>query len=298
MRYELAKTIPSGSIASTWFREAVRGISVDDAGALYVVGDKRVIILEPSGEMRTSWSTEVEGLCVATDAKGQVYVGARGRIDVFDKKGGLVKSWRDAERLGIVTQIAFYDGWVLVGDVTGRCIRRFDESGTWKNDIGTGGRLRGFFIPNGHVDFAVQADGIIRACNPAKHRVERYTLDGELLDHFGKWGGRHVEDFPGCCNPTNLALGPTGHVVVTEKAPPRMKVYDDAGRLLAHVGSDLFDPNCKNMDVAVGREGRIYVVDTARLRVLQFEPREVESPGSVDSTKDLIEPTPAGGVTP
>lgn len=272
MRYGLTKTIPTDDVAPQWFRSAVRGLAADREGRLYVVGDKRVIVLNKEGGIERSWPTEVEGLCVAVNAKRQVFVGSRGRIDVFDENGGSIRTWRDAERLGGVTQIAFYDRWILAGDTVGRCIRRFDESGVWQNDIGTGGRLRGFFIPNGHIDFAVDGEGIIRACNPAKHRVERYTLEGALLDHFGRFGNRKVEDFPGCCNPTNLALLAAGQVVVTEKAPPRMKVYGADGKLMTHVDSEPFDPNCKNMDVAVGPGGRIYVVDTVRLRILQFEP--------------------------
>jgi hypothetical protein len=67
-----------------------------------------------------------------------------------------------------------------------------------------------------------------------------------------------------------------GHVIVTEKAGPRIKVYDSTGKLLAWVGGELFDPNCKNMDVAVDAEGLIYVVDTIRLHVCVFA---LESPG-------------------
>jgi hypothetical protein len=85
-------------------------------------------------------------------------------------------------------------------------------------------------------------------------------------------------------------------IYVTEKAPPRVKVYDVEGRLLAIIATGpfdpygpaacceqpivgiapakptgLFDPNCKNMDLAVDRRGRVYVADTMRLHVLAFE---------------------------
>jgi hypothetical protein len=50
-----------------------------------------------------------------------------------------------------------------------------------------------------------------------------------------------------------------------------VKVYDAGGRLLAVIASVEFDRNCKNMDIAVDRDGRVYVADTVRLAVLAFE---------------------------
>ena len=110
-----------------------------------------------------------------------------------------------------------------------------------------------------------------------KRRVERYTPEGELLGHFGRWDFLNPEGFPGCCNPTNVTVMDQGHVYVTEKAGPRAKVYDAAGELLAVIATDVFDPNCKNMDLAVDSEGRVYIVDTIRLQIHVFIP-EMEEP--------------------
>ena len=41
--------------------------------------------------------------------------------------------------------------------------------------------------------------------------------DGELLGRFGRFDGQDPAGFPGCCNPTNVALGPGGEVVVTDE---------------------------------------------------------------------------------
>ena len=79
------------------------------------------------------------------------------------------------ERLGRVTAIGFRNGNVLLGDAAGPRIRRYDAGGKFLNDIGKDNRMNGFLIPNGVVDFGVDAKGIIHAANPGKHRVERYT---------------------------------------------------------------------------------------------------------------------------
>ena len=69
----------------------------------------------------------------------------------------------------------------------------------------------------------------------------------------------------------------TGRVFVTEKAGPRAKVYDPDGKLISVVADDEFDPNAKNMDVAVDSKGRVYVADTAQLEVLVFAPPTSEA---------------------
>ena len=104
-----------------------------------------------------------------------------------------------------------------------------------------------------------------------------------MLSHWGRFGTRRPEDFPGCCNPTNLALTPQGHVVVTEKAAPRMKVYNSSGKLLTLVGPEAFHANCKNMDVACDAQGRVYIVDTVRLTICVFTPAENEAGGPTES---------------
>ena len=120
-------------------------------------------------------------------------------------------------------------------------------------------------------------EGAIYAINSAKHRVERYARSGELLDRFGRFGMQDPQDFSGCCNPTNLALAPSGNLVVTEKAPPKLKVYTPQGVLLGWVGPAAFDANCLNMDVATDGGGRVYVADTARLQVCVFEADQPEA---------------------
>jgi hypothetical protein len=78
--------------------------------------------------------------------------------------------------------------------------------------------------------------------------------------------------------------------VVTEKANPRVKVYDAQGNLLSVVATDVFDLNCKNMDVAVDGQGRIYVVDTVRLLIRVF---------AAESTPEITAPAgEAVGVSP
>lgn len=252
------------------FAQALRGLAVDGEDRVYAVGDASVKVFSPAGELLRQWSSKKPGYSVAVDHRGRVWVGQDQQVEIFDPPNAPTL-WRDEPRLGLVTAIAFAADDVFLADANARCIHRYDMAGSFRNDIGDQHRKGGFHIPNGVVDFAVDEQGILHVANPGMHRVERYTADGELLGHFGRFDGRDPQGFPGCCNPTNVTVA-AGRVIVSEKAGPRAKVYDAAGQLLAVVADDGFDPAAKNMDVAVDSRGRIYVADTAALAIRAFEP--------------------------
>ena len=52
----------------------------------------------------------------------------------------------------------------------------------------------------------------------------------------------------------------------------------DVGKVysLAVIATDVFDLNCKNMDIAVDSKGRVYVADTEHLEIHQFVPEAGE----------------------
>jgi hypothetical protein len=277
MQYHRERVIGGKGADRGQFVDALRGLAIDARDRLYTVGDSKLVVFSLEGKLLMSWPTERPGHSVAVNARGNIYVGQPGQLQIFDADGKLLDTWRDAERMGLVTAIGFADDSVILADARDRCLRRYDQSGTFVSNIGKDNRMKGFLIPNGCLDFVVDADGIIHACNPGKHRIERYTLDDQLLGHIGRFGGNDPAGFSGCCNPTNITLTRVGQVVVTAKAEPLAKVYSADGKLLALVGAGEFDPTCKNMDVAVDSQGRIYVIDTARLHICVFAPDEPDN---------------------
>jgi DNA-binding beta-propeller fold protein YncE len=276
MKYVAANRFGGKGTDARQFTEALRGIAVDGEERIYVAGDSAVKVFDAEGALLRSWKTALPGFCITVDGEGQVWVGQWQQVEVFGPDGAKVRTWTDPERLGLVTAVAVLEDGVLLADASARWIRHYDRQGKFLNNIGEQHRKGGFHIPNGVLDFDVDARGLVHVANPGMHRVETYKPDGEYLGYFGKFGGTDPAGFPGCCNPTNLALTPDGNIVVTEKAGPRMKVFDPEGKMLALVGSDAFDPRCKNMDVATDGKGRIYVVDTERLRICVFEKRRDE----------------------
>ena len=128
-------------------------------------------------------------------------------------------------------------------------------------------------LPNGVLDLAWDsADGeSFVVAHPQKHRVERYNLDGELTDKFGRFGMDDPADFGGCCNPTNITTTWEGLIAVSEKAPPRVKVYTSDGSFLTQSADGLFDANTKNIDLAADRHGHLYATDPLRCTIEVFD---------------------------
>ena len=276
MEYRLTRRIGGRGFEPHQFRQALRGIAVHGDRVL-ALGDSGVKVFGLEGALLGQWPTQKPGECVAVDGEGRSWVGGRQQVEVYDAKGTVTSTWRDPGRLGVVTAIGFGGGAVFLADATARCIRRYDAQGRFLNDIGDRHRKGGFDIPNGVVDFAVDSAAVLHVANPGMHRVERYSRTVRSLGHFGRFDGRDPAGFPGCCNPTNLTLDARGRVIVSEKAGPRVKVYDAAGELVAVVADAVFDPDARNMGVAVDAKGRIYVADTARLAICVFAPATEEA---------------------
>jgi sugar lactone lactonase YvrE len=277
MKFRPAHRIGGKGTAAHQFTEALRGVAVDAQNRIHAVGDSSVKVFDADGTLLRQWETELPGFSIAVAADGGVWVGQWQQVAIYDGQGRLTDTWHDPEGLGLITAIAFGADDVFLADATSRWIHRYDLQGRLRNHIGDRHRKGGFHIPNGVVDFAIDGRGIVHVANPGMHRVERYTADGELLGHFGRFDGRDPQGFPGCCNPTNVALASSGRVIVSEKAGPRVKVYDAEGQLLAVVADEGFDPGAKNMDLAVDTESRIYVVDTVTLEIHVFLPPDPEA---------------------
>ena len=293
MYYHVVNVIGGKGPRRDQFRTCLNGVGLDAAGLVYAVGDREVKVFDSAtGTLKRQWPTGRTGRCVTVDSAQQVYVGEADQIEVFDPSGRLLSCWTDSDRFGLVTSIGFTDESIIVGDATNRCIHRFNSDRRHLNDIGHDNRPPGFLIPNGQLDLCVYK-GIIHTTHPGKHRVERYSADGERLGHFGHFGMRDPAHFRGCCNPTNLAVMPGGEVVVTEKAGPRVKVFDPEGKLLTVIDEEGFDPSCKNMDVAVDAERRVYVADTVRLHIRVFEPVvsvNIEDGQRAGAVEGVVEP--------
>lgn len=256
------------------FLNSLCGIAMGGDGNVYVLGDGEVRVFEAGGSLIRTWRAPQNALCLSIDAEQRVYIGSIGRVDFFDKEGRPAGGFAAGtqSKPAQVTAVKSHGSDILVADAAARLIRRYSRAGNQIGEIGTRNRTRSFMLPNRWLDMDVDVHGVIRATDSGRHQVTSWLLDGTPAASFGKFGHQKPEDFVGCCNPVNLAIGADGSIVTAEKVIPRIKVYDSSGKLLALIGPEHFDPLCVHLYLAVDSRGRIYAADPVRLQIKIFSP--------------------------
>ncbi len=292
----------TGEIALA-FKE-LRAIGVGPDDRIYVAGDQRIQIFEPSGTPVQEFAMEGEPRCLAAagphhELPGRLYVGMKNRVEVFDASGKRVSSWEDLGPKAILSSIAVAEHDVFVADAGNRIVLRYDPGGKLLRKIGQRDpdkNIRGFVIPSPYFDLALTADGLLRVVNPGSHRIEAFTFNGDLEAFWGKHG-QAVDRFSGCCNPTHIAVLPDGRFVTSEKGIPRVKIYSAEGEFLGVVvGPDALAPSetileetrpdhrLPVFDIAADSRGRVLVLDPLIRKIRIFE--GVEGSAAVGGAPD------------
>jgi hypothetical protein len=197
------------------------GLAFDNAGNLMVCDTHyfRVLVYSPSGKMLeqqtlggTCGNAEGEFQFVtdaAQDAAGNYYVAQYGEYDRIQKFGPDHKyllSWGEhGQELGQFLRpqkmVIDHAGLVWVADACNHRVQVFDARGTqaklvksWGEAGSEPGQLcypYDIFLDDAAL--AGQSDGHVYLCEFGNHRVQKFTLDGQFVGHFGKNGRREGE---------------------------------------------------------------------------------------------------------
>jgi sugar lactone lactonase YvrE len=153
----------------------------------------------------------------------------------------------------------------------------------WRTDAQFGGAekivgdLRGCC---GQMDVQASADGVFIAEN-GRFLVRRLDRDGKALNEWGKSARQGLDGFGGCCNPMNVACGPSGEVYTSESETGRIKRFSPAGELLGFIGQADLVPGCKKVTIAVNQDGsRVYMLDITRTHIVLMTKKPVAPPTS------------------
>lgn len=268
LRWEEMRTIPSPM-------QTPRGIAVRDNRLAWLVGDGGLVgrTGEPIRQGR-----QVDLRCVTISPDGSVFVADENSLYRFVPDDKLVPVLDLPER-ALPSSLAATARFLFLADAGNKVVWRCTHKG--KNLTKLGGKSErteapGFVVPSGNFDLLVGPAGLLRVVNPGNQRVEAYTLDGYYEAPLA-WGtsGTRLEDFTGCCNPSDLALLPDGRFVTAEKGTPRVKVYDEKGNFLSLVAGPMeFTGDAPVADLATDSTGRIYVLDAVRNTIRIFEERK------------------------
>ncbi len=266
-----------------------RRLAIGPDGHLYFAGGDRVSVLRTDGSLISEIATAGEPQCVAVSKGGIVYVGLRERIELHGLDGRLQATWEVPSGRPYCTGLALSENDLFAADSVNRVVIRYDLSGKIVGRIGAkdeGRGIPGLVLPSPHLDVEFHDDGLLRVNNPGRHRVEVYTVEGELTGWWGKPSAA-IDGFCGCCNPVSIAMLHDGRCVTCEKGLPRVKVYAANGRFESVVaGVETFSENARagvgiggrveslaGLDAAVDRQGRVFVLDRATGEIHVMTPK-------------------------
>ena len=255
----------------------VYGIAVDLDDNLIVTGDDAVLTFDPDGSVHSTISTGESARCLSVDENGDLFLGMRDHVEVYDRKGVKKSHWKSLGEDGLITSIAVTKQDAYVADAGNHIVWQFDKSGKQKRRIGEKNEdkdIPGFLIPSPYFDVSVDPDGFLWVVNPGRHSLENYTPEGDLRTSWGKFS-MEMEGFCGCCNPTHIVILEDGSFVTSEKGIVRVKVHNWLGNFVSVVaGPDQFAEGTVGLDLAKDSAQRIYVLDPVKKMVRIFEKKQ------------------------
>ncbi len=290
-----ADAVPKGDDDKRGSSDAPRGNrrkrSSDDKGPrAYAIQ----VVAPMSGDVVTTWPM-ADGLlpkAIYGCADGSVYVAGGGKLALFDRTGQRAKivdvdeiSKSRSLASGLCVCETEESRYVFLALGTGNSLRATEDIWRFDRDLASPRRIvEKQYGCCAHIDMEVMGGELLVAEN-SRHRVNRYSFDGELLGRWGKRDRNRIEGFAACCNPCNTDIGADGTVYTAESGVGRVKRFSSTGEYLGFVGwvdttefdrgSRLASQSCY-IPVEVNEDAsRIYVMDcrTHFIRVLEKRER-------------------------
>lgn len=240
-----------------------------------------------TGKLVNSWGANVflmpHGLTV--DKNNNVWVTdvALQQIFKFSHEGKLLMklgtakvAGNDASHFNLPTDVAVAnDGTFYVSDGYGNSrVAKFSSSGKFIKSWGKYGNKPGeFIIPHG---IAIDNKNIIYVADRQNNRIQLFDTSGRFLKELKN--NEEVEQVP------SVAIGLNNSLFAIDYDPrkkPDSTVngstffeFDKSQHIISHIGaSGSYDrTSCWFHDIAVDKNGNIYVGDIIGLRVLKFKP--------------------------
>jgi hypothetical protein len=258
----------------------IHGIATDQEGNIYVAGKDSVQIIDKGGRVKLIEKLEGTALCIHVDNKGQILLGMQDHVEVLNPEAKIIARWDSPGQDVVISSISSSAEAVFVADAGNKIVYRYSPQGKLLNKIGQKDPaigVPGFILPSPYFDLQVTSEGNVWVANSGRHELELFTKEGKLLKSWGR-AGMDIAGFCGCCNPSNFAILPGGSFVTSEKAIERVKIYDPEGNFVCVVAfPDVFDEGTKGIDLALGPEGEIIVLDPERNLVRIFKTVNKES---------------------
>ncbi len=253
--------------------DSPNALAVGSDDRLYVAGDAELVILASDGQEVSRTSLNNPARCLTVAPNGSAYLGSEDHVSELGADGMVTHDWASLGERAIITSIAATESHVFVADAGNKVVWRYTSNGELLGRFGERnmkeGKL-GFIIPSPYFDIAIGDNGGLWAANSGRHSLENYTLTGELRTSWQRTS-YDVDGFCGCCNPTHIAILPSGAFVTSEKGIPRVKIHDRGGDFrTVVVGPEHFREGTLIADLAVNSKAEIFVLDSDNGQIRVF----------------------------
>lgn len=277
--------------------DACVGVAVNSRDEVFTAEfrNERVQRFTPDGEFLGSFAVQPHAGGLALDDRGNVYVAHwnSNKIAVYSSSGELLSEWGvkgagDGE-FQLPGSIAHGpDGLLYVPDQGNSRVQKFTHDGRFVGKWGSRGSEPGQFGGDqpaggrfsGPQFVAFDRAGNVYTTDAALDRVQKFTADGKLLDHWGSEsaaaGGFGPPPLDKTGNPT--MGGPIGICVDrsdrvwVSATNDRVQRFASDGAFLCALGGSGVDPGQfdRPHGLAVDSQGFLYVADTMNGRIQKF----------------------------
>ena len=268
--------------------EKTKRLAFAQNGDLFVVGDKRLAVFKPYGELVKEIQLTQIPHCVLP-MKEHVIVGFFNFIQAFDMNGNSIWTSEKFDGKPFLTAIAASEDKLFLADAGNRQVIICDLNGKTMSQFGKKDEQLGnpgFVVPSGYFDLKMSAQGLLQIANPGKLRLETYSLEGVFQSSWGN-AGMAIGDFCGCCNPVFFDVFENGNFVTSEKGLSRICIFNQDGSLKGvAAGHDILVQDEVQMkqsrskdnagigfDVAIGNEDQLFVADPVMNEIRVFKPK-------------------------
>jgi len=252
-----------------------KGIAISASGYLYVSGDSAIVKLDFSGNIQQKIITSDIPYCLYIHSDNRIYAGIKNHVEVYDSTGKQLLKWEPVNKDGFISSISGKNNTIFVADAVQALVYLFTNNGTFKGFIGSSDSLKGamqIILPSYFFDVVAVSDSVVTFTNQGKHFIVNARINNTLLNYWGVTSPE-IYGFSGCCNPSHIAIAPDGSVITSEKGIVRVKRYKSDGTFKDVVaGSGSFVPDSKGLDLAVDKQGNVYVLEPYSRTIHVFQP--------------------------
>ena len=247
--------------------EPLKGIAAGAGEGIIAAGSGHIWVYDGKGGLKNKFKIKEEPNCISSDEAGVIYAGMMDHVEVYGPDGARRGAWSSLGEKAHITSVAAGGELVAVADYGSSRLWIFTKNGKLLRFI------RGSFkVPSPYFSVKLDGEGNIWAVNPGHLRIEQYSPEGIFKKAWGR-SSMDIDGFPGCCNPTHIAMDGRGNFFTSEKGIARVKKYDHKGFFIGIVaGPDKFREGAKGLDLALGASGRVYVADPGAKMVRVFVP--------------------------